>query len=110
MAQGRVKDLESVFHQSEAELAAALSDKRALENDVVELRAQLAKVAVGGLQAPKDRLLRQTASPAACPTSSGGGWAHSGQKTAGEGDADARGPGEPLPEPAGGTGLPQGRL
>lgn len=45
MAQGRVRDLESVFHRSEAELAAALSDKRALENDVAELRAQLAKVA-----------------------------------------------------------------
>ena len=73
MAQGRVRDLESVFHQSEAELAAALSDKRALENDVVELRAQLAKVTVGGLQAPEDRVLRQTASPAACSTSPGGG-------------------------------------
>lgn len=48
MAQGRVRDLESVFHRSEAELAAALSDKRTLENDVAELRAQLAKVAAGG--------------------------------------------------------------
>lgn len=44
MAQGRIRDLESVFHRSEAELAAALSDKRTLENDVAELRAQLAKV------------------------------------------------------------------
>ncbi|EPY79673.1 Lamin B2-like protein [Camelus ferus] len=43
VAQGRVRDLESVFHRSEAELAAALSDKRALENDVAELRAQLSK-------------------------------------------------------------------
>ena len=48
MAQGRVRDLESVFHRSEAELAAALSDKRTLENDVAELRTQLAKVAAGG--------------------------------------------------------------
>lgn len=44
-AQDRIRDLESVFHRSEMELAAALSDKRALENDVAELRAQLAKVA-----------------------------------------------------------------
>lgn len=44
MAQGRVKELESLFHRSEAELAAALSDKHSLESDVAELRAQLAKV------------------------------------------------------------------
>lgn len=44
MAQGRVKDLESLFHRSEAELAAALGDKRGLETEVAELRAQLAKV------------------------------------------------------------------
>lgn len=48
MAQGRVKDLESLFHRSEAELAAALSDKRGLESDVAELRAQLAKAGLGG--------------------------------------------------------------
>lgn len=47
MAQGRVKDLESLFHRSEAELAAALSDKHVLENDVAELRAQLARVGPG---------------------------------------------------------------
>lgn len=47
MAQGRVKELESLFHRSEAELAAALSDKRSLESDVAELRAQLAKVGPG---------------------------------------------------------------
>ncbi|XP_067590519.1 lamin-B2 isoform X4 [Pseudorca crassidens] len=62
VAQGRVKDLESVFHQSEAELAAALSDKRALENDVVELRAQLAKAedghAVAKKQLEKETLMR----------------------------------------------------
>lgn len=47
VAQGRVKDLESLFHRSEAELAAALSDKRSLESDVTDLRAQLAKVSPG---------------------------------------------------------------
>lgn len=47
MAHGRVKDLESLFHRSEAELAAALSDKHSLESDVAELRAQLAKVGPG---------------------------------------------------------------
>lgn len=47
VAQGRVKDLESLFHRSEAELAAALSDKRSLESDVAELQAQLAKVGRG---------------------------------------------------------------
>lgn len=48
MAQGRVKDLESLFHRSEAELAAALSDKRGLESSVAELRAQLAKAGFRG--------------------------------------------------------------
>lgn len=47
MAQGRVKDLESLFHRSEGELAAALSDKRSLEGEVAELRAQVAKVGAG---------------------------------------------------------------
>lgn len=47
MAQGRVKHLESLCHRSEAELAAALSDKHVLENDVAELRAQLARVGPG---------------------------------------------------------------
>lgn len=58
-AQGRVKDLEALFHRSEAELAAALSDKRGLESDVVELRAQLAKVGPGrGSRPPAGGLLR----------------------------------------------------
>ena len=48
VAQGRVKDLESLFHRSEAELAAALSDKRGLESNVAELRAQLAKAGFRG--------------------------------------------------------------
>lgn len=52
--QGRVKDLESLFHRSEAELAAALSDKHGLETEAAELRAQLAKVglAAAGIPAP----------------------------------------------------------
>lgn len=50
MAQGRVKDLETLFHRSEAELAAALSDKRSLESEVAELRAQLAKVGGFGVR------------------------------------------------------------
>lgn len=54
MAQGRVKDLESLFHRSEAELAAALSDKRGLESDVAELRAQLAKAGVGRPQSGRE--------------------------------------------------------
>ncbi|KAB1259144.1 Lamin-B2 [Camelus dromedarius] len=62
VAQGRVRDLESVFHRSEAELAAALSDKRALENDVAELRAQLSKAedghAVAKKQLEKETLMR----------------------------------------------------
>ncbi|XP_036097232.1 lamin-B2 [Molossus molossus] len=62
VAQGRVKDLESLFHRSEAELAAALSDKRSLESDVAELRAQLAKAedghAVAKKQLEKETLMR----------------------------------------------------
>uniref|UniRef100_A0A673U477 Lamin B2 n=1 Tax=Suricata suricatta TaxID=37032 RepID=A0A673U477_SURSU len=60
VAQGRVKDLESLFHRSEAELAAALSDKRGLESDVAELRAQLAKDghAVAKKQLEKETLMR----------------------------------------------------
>lgn len=61
-AQDRIRDLESVFHRSEMELAAALSDKRALENDVAELRAQLAKAedghAVAKKQLEKETLMR----------------------------------------------------
>lgn len=55
MVQGRVKDLESLFHRSEAKLAAALSDKHGLETEVAELRAQLAKVSLtaAGVPAPQ---------------------------------------------------------
>ncbi|KAM5308596.1 lamin-B2 [Glossophaga mutica] len=62
VAQGRVKDLESLFHRSEAELAAALSDKRSLESDVTDLRTQLAKAedghAVAKKQLEKETLMR----------------------------------------------------
>ncbi|KAM6167713.1 lamin-B2-like [Erethizon dorsatum] len=62
VAQGRVKDLESLFHRSEVELAAALSDKRSLEGDVAELRAQVAKAedghAVAKQQLEKETLMR----------------------------------------------------
>ncbi|EPQ03128.1 Lamin-B2 [Myotis brandtii] len=62
VAQGRVKELESLFHRSEAELAAALSDKHSLESDVAELRAQLAKAedghAVAKKQLEKETLMR----------------------------------------------------
>ncbi|XP_004615011.2 lamin-B2 [Sorex araneus] len=61
-AQARAKDLEALFHRSEAELAAALGDKRALESDVAELRAQLAKAedghAVAKQQLEKETLMR----------------------------------------------------
>lgn len=52
MAQGRVKELESLFHRSEAELAAALGDKHGLETEVAELRAQLAKVGLAAAEIP----------------------------------------------------------
>ncbi|KAM6168047.1 lamin-B2-like [Erethizon dorsatum] len=62
VAQGRVKDLESLFHWSEVELATALSDKRSLEGDVTELRAQVAKAedghTVAKLQLEKETLMR----------------------------------------------------
>ncbi|XP_019513031.1 PREDICTED: lamin-B2 isoform X1 [Hipposideros armiger] len=59
VAQGRVKDLESLFHRSEAELAAALSDKHSLENDMAELRTQLAK-AEDGHSVAKKQLEKET--------------------------------------------------
>lgn len=44
VAQGRIKDLEVLFHRSEAELNTVLNEKRNLEAEVADLRAQLAKV------------------------------------------------------------------
>nr|XP_006978216.1 lamin-B2 isoform X1 [Peromyscus maniculatus bairdii] len=62
VAQGRVRDLETLFHRSEAELASTLSDKHGLESDVAELRAQLAKAedghAVAKKQLEKETLMR----------------------------------------------------
>ncbi|XP_028718751.1 lamin-B2 isoform X1 [Peromyscus leucopus] len=62
VAQGRVRDLETLFHRSKAELASTLSDKHGLESDVAELRAQLAKAedghAVAKKQLEKETLMR----------------------------------------------------
>lgn len=62
VAQGRVKDLESLFDPSEAELASAFSDKHGLETGMAELRAQLAKAeaghSVGKKQLEKEMLMR----------------------------------------------------
>lgn len=70
VAQGRVKDLESLFHRSEVELAAALSDKRGLESDVAELRAQLAKVGAKVRGTPQQGVCsRHVVTPARCPVS-----------------------------------------
>ena len=76
VAQGRVKDLESLFHRSEAELAAALSDKRVLESDLAELRAQLAKAGLRRQAACGGSGLGRVSSPpdtpcwSACPRGS----------------------------------------
>lgn len=43
-SQGRIKELEVLFHRSEAELTATLAEKRNLEAEVADLRAELAKV------------------------------------------------------------------
>ncbi|XP_053318167.1 lamin-B2 [Spea bombifrons] len=61
-AQGRIKDLEGLFHRSEAELSAALSDRRNLEANLADLQAQLAKVedahSVAKKQLEKETLMR----------------------------------------------------
>ncbi|XP_013916706.1 PREDICTED: lamin-B2 [Thamnophis sirtalis] len=43
-SQGRIRELEVLFHRSEAELTATLSEKQSLEAEVADARAQLAKV------------------------------------------------------------------
>lgn len=43
-AQARLKDLEALLNSKEAALTTALGEKRNLENEVRELRAQVAKV------------------------------------------------------------------
>ncbi|KAM6466680.1 lamin-B2 [Liasis olivaceus] len=61
-SQGRIKELEVLFHRSEAELTATLSEKRSLEAEVADARAQLAKSedahAVAKKQLEKETLLR----------------------------------------------------
>ncbi|KFV52373.1 Lamin-B2, partial [Tyto alba] len=62
VAQGRIKDLEVLFHRSEAELNTVLNEKRSLESEVADLRAQLAKAedghAVAKKQLEKETLMR----------------------------------------------------
>lgn len=43
-SQGRIRELEVLFHRSEAELTATLSEKQSLEAEVADAQAQLAKV------------------------------------------------------------------
>lgn len=43
-SQGRIKELEVLFHRSEAELTATLTEKRSLEAEVADLLSRLAKV------------------------------------------------------------------
>ncbi|XP_034281718.1 lamin-B2 [Pantherophis guttatus] len=61
-SQGRIKELEVLFHRSEAELTATLSEKQSLEAEVADARAQLAKSedahAVAKKQLEKETLLR----------------------------------------------------
>ncbi|XP_063145834.1 lamin-B2 [Candoia aspera] len=61
-SQGRIKELEVLFHRSEAELTATLSEKQSLEAEVADARAQLAKAedahAVAKRQLEKETLLR----------------------------------------------------
>lgn len=53
VTQGRVRDLESLFHHSDAELGSALGDKHGLETEVAELQAQLVKAEDGHAMAKK---------------------------------------------------------
>ena len=62
VTQGQGKDPESLFHLSEAKLAAAIGDKHGLETEVAELREQLAKSEDGHSgakkQLEKEKLMR----------------------------------------------------
>ncbi|XP_077661637.1 lamin-B2 isoform X3 [Eretmochelys imbricata] len=62
VAQSRIKDLEALFHRSEAELSTTLNEKRSLEAEIADLRAQLAKAedghAVAKKQLEKETLMR----------------------------------------------------
>ncbi|KAK9408833.1 lamin-B2 [Crotalus adamanteus] len=61
-SQGRIRELEVLFHRSEAELTATLSEKQSLKAEVADARAQLAKSedahAVAKKQLEKETLLR----------------------------------------------------
>nr|XP_020649847.1 lamin-B2 [Pogona vitticeps] len=61
-SQGRIKELEVLFHRSEAELTTTLTEKRNLEAEVADLRAELAKSeeahAVAKKQLEKETLLQ----------------------------------------------------
>ncbi|XP_042336058.1 lamin-B2 isoform X1 [Sceloporus undulatus] len=61
-SQGRIKELEVLFHRSEVELTTTLTEKRNLEAEVADLRAQLAKSEdahnVAKKQLEKETLLR----------------------------------------------------
>ncbi|XP_026544406.1 lamin-B2 [Notechis scutatus] len=61
-SQGRIKELEVLFHRSEVELTATLSEKQSLEAELADTRAQLAKSedahAVAKKQLEKETLLR----------------------------------------------------
>uniref|UniRef100_A0A6J0TNK1 Lamin-B2 n=1 Tax=Pogona vitticeps TaxID=103695 RepID=A0A6J0TNK1_9SAUR len=61
-SQGRIKELEVLFHRSEVELTTTLTEKRNLEAEVADLRAELAKSeeahAVAKKQLEKETLLR----------------------------------------------------
>ncbi|XP_043391886.1 lamin-B2 isoform X2 [Chelonia mydas] len=62
VAQSRIKDLEALFHRSEVELSTTLNEKRSLEAEIADLRAQLAKAedghAVAKKQLEKETLMR----------------------------------------------------
>ncbi|KAF7235900.1 Lamin-B2 [Varanus komodoensis] len=61
-SQGRIKELEVLFHRSEAELTTTLSEKQNLEAEVADLRGQLAKSedahTVAKKQLEKETLMR----------------------------------------------------
>lgn len=67
-AQARLKDVEALLNSKEAALSTALSEKRNLESEVRDLRAQVAKVS-GGSPVPNC-----PADPPGSPLCQGHGW------------------------------------